>query len=525
MVRDAAGPARMQETLIASLLKPEAYSHPASAIEVLETHISWVVLTGPFAYKIKKAVKLDFLDFSTLQKRRHFCEEELRLNRRWAPELYLEVLPISGSVGDPVVDGEGRAIEYALKMVQFPQSSQLDKQLIAGLLRRRDLRALAESTAAFHREAPRLEFTTNANALTTVRQPMLDNFQPLRKVTGLKLVSRVEAWTSQNLLRLEAALIGRRKEGYVRECHGDLHLSNLVRMPAGIVAFDCVEFSAELRNIDVVSDIAFLVMDLVSRARQDLAFDFLNRYLECTGDYPGMDVLGLYVVYHCMIRAKVAAIRAGERSEEPQQEQDIEDVEHNLAVAARWIEAPPPRLIAMHGFSGSGKTWLSSQLMSQLPAIRIRSDIERKRFFGLDETAGSESKPGAGIYTDKATAETYAGVLDASERLLGAGFNVIVDASFLRRSERQLLFDLAGRLGIPFAFAETRATREELMRRLRARVQSGEDASEANIAVLQHQFEHADPLTAAERERTVVIETDATIDTGRIIKGLRRTAR
>ena len=179
----------------------------------------------------------------------------------------------------------------------------------------------------------------------------------------------------------------------------------------------------------------------------------------------------------------------------------------------------------MHGYSGSGKTWLSSQLMSQLPAVRIRSDIERKRRLGLEETEGTDSAPGSGIYTERARAGIYENLIETAERLLEAGFSVIVDASFLRRADRQLVFKLAERQAVAFAFVDTRADRDELRRRLRERVISGKDASEADISVLGYQFENADALDDAEREQTVAVASDATVDIGHIIKMLRRISR
>jgi hypothetical protein len=341
----------------------------------------------------------------------------------------------------------------------------------------------------------------------------------------MDLLTRVQKWTADSLRDLKPTLIQRRKDGFVRECHGDLHLANLVRLSNGIVAFDCVEFSAELRNIDVMSDIAFLVMDLVARARQDLGYVCLNRYLERTGDYSGLDVFGLYFVYHCMIRAKVAAIRSAERTKAEDREQDIAEVKHNLAVAARWIEARRRWLIAMHGYSGSGKTWVSSLLLSQLPAIRVRSDIERKRLAGLDETAGSDSKPGAGIYTDRARGDVYATLIDIAEGLLEAGFNVIIDASFLGQADRKLPAALAGRQGVCFAFVSTSADEAELLRRLQERAKSSKGASEADVDVLQFQFRHSEPLNSGERKKTVFVGTDKIVDAGRIIKALKRIQR
>ncbi len=342
-----AGNQTKQSELIASLLKPGAYRHPVASLELLETHISWVILTGTYAYKIKKSVKLDFLDFSTLRQRRHFCEEELRLNRRMAPQLYLDVVPICGNEKSPQVGGEGRAIEYALKMHQFRQSAQLDKQLDAGLLNENDMRDLAATIATYHRDAAVLDFSSDLDAVRQISAPQLDNFPTINSVADLKTTRRVREWTAQSLRDLERTLIERHKNGFVRECHGDLHLANLVRLSSGIVAFDCVEFSAALRNIDVISDVAFLAMDLVARARQDLAGIFVNRYLECTGDYSGMSVFGLYFVYHSMIRAKIAALRSGERHEAEGRLEDIAKLKHYLAVAIRWIDRPLPIVVGM----------------------------------------------------------------------------------------------------------------------------------------------------------------------------------
>lgn len=510
-----------QSRLIASLSQGTVFEHQVSSIEVIETHISWVILTGSFAYKIKKAVNLGFLDFSTLQRRKYFCEEELRLNRQWAPELYLEVVQVCGSQDRPSVAGEGVAIEYAVKMVQFPQGAQLDNQLHAGLLHEKDLYELAETVAGYHGNARIIEYADERESVKKVKVPMLDNFAPVARAIDMDLLTRVQKWTSTSLHELKPDLVKRRKNGFVRECHGDLHLANLVRLSRGIVPFDCVEFSADLRNIDVLSDIAFLVMDLVARARQDLAYAFLNRYLECTGDYDGMRVFGLYFVYHCMIRAKVAAIRSAGRSNAEERRHDIEGLKHNLAVAIRWIEAPAPRLLAMHGYSGSGKTWLSSQLMTQLPAIRLRSDVERKRLFGLDETASSDSKPGMGIYTGASSDRVYEVLLEKAERLLGAGFSVIVDASFLRGADRQSLAALADRQDLEHAILDTSAQRVALEQRLQKRRFGDKEASEADIEILEYQFDTADALTAAELERTVKIATDGDVDIGNVIKSHR----
>ena len=512
------GSGTTQTQLIAALQSSQPWPHPVADIEVVETHISWVLLTGSFAYKIKKAVKFEFLDFSSLELRRHFCDEELRLNRRWAPELYLEVVPICGSVSNPVIGGAGDAIEYAVKMVQFPQSAQLDHQLDADLLQEADLEQLAETVAGYHRNARIIEYGNDRDSVRKVRAPMLDNFSPLEKVIDMRLLSRVEEWTRNALRELKPALIQRRKDGFVRECHGDLHLANLARLPSGIAAFDCVEFSAELRNIDVISDIAFLFMDLVARARQDLAAVFLNRYLERTGDYAGMQVFGLYYVYHCMIRAKVAAIRSAEREDAVQHADDVDELKHNLAVAGRWIDRRPPRLIAMHGYSGSGKTWLSSQLLAKLPAIRLRSDIERKRLLKLAKSSDVNWLSASGRYTQRARAEIYQSLFESADILLQEGLNVIIDASFLRKADRKAAAALAKRREIPIVFVETHARDRELITRLRRRKAARTDASEADIDVLRYQVASADVLTDDELSSTVRIATDDEVDADSVVK-------
>ncbi|MGB5720609.1 MAG: hypothetical protein WBM34_07915 [Woeseiaceae bacterium] len=285
MADSARTPQIDQARLISALQSAAVYPHSVSSFQVVETHISWVILTGQFAYKIKKAVNLGFLDFSTLEQRRHFCEEELRLNSRWAPRLYVGLVSIKGSPDSPSLHDVGNdTIEYAVKMLQFPQSAQLDRQLEEGLLREDDLLVLAETIANKHEQARVIEYANDRESVGKVRAPILGNFAPVERAIDMDLLERVRLWTETTLKALKPALIQRRQEGFVRECHGDLHLSNLVRFDGDIVAFDCVEFSPDLRNIDVLSDIAFLVMDLIACARHDLAFAFLNRYLERTGD-------------------------------------------------------------------------------------------------------------------------------------------------------------------------------------------------------------------------------------------------
>ena len=511
MDKSGRGQERSQATLITSLQRADAYPHPVTDVRVLQTHISWVVLTGRFAYKIKKALKLDFLDFSTLELRRRFCHQELELNRRWAPELYLGVVPIGGSHDAPMIDGDGEPIEYAVKMLQFDQRQQLDKQLKQGLLSRDDVRAMAAAIAGYHERAEAIPHESDDATLSDVANPMRDNFPPLEGAVESAFLERVRDWTETELQRLTPTLLKRRTHGFVRECHGDLHLTNLVRLPSGIVAYDCVEFAPELRIMDVISDLSFLVMDLASRGRRDLAYVLLNRYLEIRGDYEGMRLLRLYVVYHCMIRAKVAAIRNTDRS--------LRELQHRVRATAGWIDTPPPMLIAMHGYSGSGKTWLSSRLLERLPAVRVRSDTERKRLHGLEERESSDSALGQGAYTESASARVYERLFQIGGDLLAEGFNVILDAAFLKREDRVRAASVADRCGAPFALVSTMADDNELLRRLSTR---GETVSEADSDVLRYQRETADPLHDSERGTVVAVATDRALDLDDTLDRLRK---
>jgi aminoglycoside phosphotransferase family enzyme/predicted kinase len=507
-----------EKLLVESLLHGRAYDHPVRDVRVLDTHISWVLLTGDYAYKIKKPVKLAFLDYSTLEKRKYYCELELELNRRWAPELYLDVVPISGSYDAPRVGGDGTPIEYAVKMREFPQDAQLDEQLEAGRLTEADMIDLAGTVASIHASIPACEAASPAECIAAIRQAMFDNFDFLQEGTDAEQIGKLLSWTRQGLDSCHEFMLARYESGFVRECHGDLYLKNLVRLPSGIVPYDCIEFSEELRNIDVISDVSFLIMDLVARDEIELAYAFTNRYLECTGDYEGVSVFSLYLVYHALIRAKIAAIRAIEREHESNRQHDIDEMNHYCSVALRWIDAARPRLVLMHGFSGSGKTWLSRQLMLRLPAIRLRSDIERRRLHGLRETEASSSAVAEGLYAAEERTDIYRRLADLAENMLEAGHTVIVDASFLARVERDRFHDLAKRAGADFAIVGTTTEQKELHRRLERRQRDGTDPSEADAAVLRYQLDHADAFGDDERDHVVEVATDEPVDVDTLVK-------
>ena len=487
---------RPDSSLVEALLRPEAFPHPADDIELMETHISWVVLAGDHAYKIKKPLVLDFLDFGTLDKRRHFCEEEIRLNRPWAPDIYVDVVAITGTPDAPQLDGEGKTLEYAVRMRRFDQDLRLDRQLGAGRLMVGDMKELGQNIAARHAAAQRPDRADRDRLTRQTIHYVWENFDHLGDIIDEEEFTFLHEWMAGELDRHEATLLQRFDDGFVRDCHGDLHLGNLVRLPSGITTFDCIEFNPDLRTTDVFADVGFLVMDLTEKGHPELAAHFLNRYLERSGDYEGVVLLDLFFVYRCLVRAKVAAIRSRERETAAERSADIREARDYCAMARRQATRGRPVLVIMCGLSGSGKTWLAERLMALLPAIRVRSDIERKRLFGFDETAETGSGIGTGIYSPEASAETYERLFTLADSLLTAGHHVVLDAAFLKSRQRVFARSVASSLGVDSVLVYAEAPVDVLRLRIEERARRKDEASEADLEVLEHQ------LAAAELPRS-----------------------
>ena len=494
---------------ILELLRPEAFPHPVGAIDLQETHISWVVRTGSFAYKIKKPVKLDFIDASTLARRRFLCEEELRLNRRLAPELYLDVMPVTRSQGKLVMGGSGTAVEYAVRMHQFESSDELPALLDHQGVDVEHMRALGETLAQFHakaavappKRAPERTQRMYDSVLGNLAQLLAHLDSPLPAAHLGHLVD----WTHERADALEPLLQMREASGFVRECHGDLHAANIVRLQGRLVPFDCIEFDPNLRWIDVMSDVAFLVMDLASHSRADLAFTLLSRYLELTGDYDGLRLLRFYAVYRALVRAKVDALTV---EKVPARAAEFRDrLQQRIRAAQTWTAPQRPALILMHGASGSGKSWLSDRLVPKLHAVRVRSDLERKRLAGIEVTASAAARVSEGIYTPQFSHRTYSRLADCAESCLHSGLSVIVDAAFLDTADRRLFRALAARLHVPCAIVSCEADPITLAQRVDDRARQQEDASDASLAVLDAQLREFQPFEPAEEQLVIHVAT------------------
>ena len=513
----------IDDSLVEALLGPDAFDHPADDIELIETHISWVILAGDFAYKIKKPLVLDFLDFGDLDKRRACCEEEIRLNKPWAPDIYIDVVPITQRDGRLHFGGDGEALEYAVKMRRFDQALRLDAQLAAGLLSVADMKELGRNIAERHAAAALPDRSDRERLVEQAKHFVRENFDHLEGVISDDDFMFLRSWTALELEKLDGVLWRRFDDGFVRDCHGDLHLGNLVRLPDGITTFDCIEFNPDLRYTDVFADVGFLTMDLIEKGRHDLSAHFLNRYLECSGDYDGVVLLDFYFVYRCLVRAKVAAIRSREREIITERDADIEEAQQYVDFARRQATKGPRALIMMCGLSGSGKSWVSERLMAELPAIRLRSDIERKRLFSITESEQSGSGIAAGIYSADANAATYEHIFGLASDLLAADHHVILDAAFLEVGQREGARRVAAKSGCASVLLNIHAPTEVLQERLRQRASAKSDVSEANLEVLEYQLAAADAVAAD--EDVIDVNNDAAVNIDAIAQLIRERAR
>jgi aminoglycoside phosphotransferase family enzyme/gluconate kinase len=483
------------EALVESLMDPDRWPAGGAERRRIDTHISTVVLAGDKAYKIKKPIDLGFLDFLSLQARHHCCREELRLNSRLAPQIYLDVIPIAGTIGHPVPEGSGEPIDWAVKMQRFDPDALLANP--AQPLTPQMISDLAVRIAAFHAAAR----STRDPAYGTPDKaygPMQQNFVQLRQYgMGGAQLDKLEQWTGSTFQRQRSLLERRHAAGHVREGHGDLHLGNIAVIDGAPVVFDAIEFNPALYWIDTISDVAFLTMDLHHRGRADLAGIFLDRYLQDSGDYQGLGLLRFYEVYRAMVRAKVAAIRQAQPEVTQEQHAALaSEIQGYLDLARQRSAAHSGGLLITHGVSGSGKSHATQQLPGLLPAVRIRSDVERKRLLDIDPRQAATA---ADAYSRQVTETTYARLAMLARQVIEAGHVAIADATFLRRAQRDRLRTLAEELQVPFVIIDCDVPTEVLRQRIRARRQQADNVSDADIEVMLAQQRSREPLTAAER--------------------------
>lgn len=475
-----------------ALLDPASYPHPCARIQLIETHISWVLLTGEYAYKLKKPVQFNFVDFSTLTRRERFCREEVRCNRAFAPELYLGLAAVVGSSAglNLEIETDGLApegvLEWAVRMRQFDPDLALDRLLDRGELKEDALDGFGRHLADLHAGLP-THLGEPAEVPVRMFGPVEDNFEEIGTTPLAGRYASAVTGALASARRIGEALRPlfdrRMTSGAVRECHGDLHLSNLALIDGTVTAFDCLEFNENLRWIDTMSDVAFLFMDCHFRGRTGLAYRFLDGYLDRSGDYDGARLLPYFAAYRSVVRAKVAALRWVQA---PDPEGETRFIDH-IRWAGRWLTRPTGRLILTMGLSGSGKSYLAARLLPLLPAVRLRSDVARKKLAGIGVLAESGSGIDTGLYDPARSDETFDYLIETAGALLLAGEHVIVDATFIDRSRRDRFVALAEGLGSRASILFCDAPASLLESRLASRKASGGDPSEADAEVLAWQ--------------------------------------
>ncbi len=498
------------KTLIDKLCHNGQFHDSPLTLQMIETHISWLILGQEYVWKFKKPVNFGFLDFSTLEKRRFFCEEELRLNQRFAPEIYLSVVSINYTPDGPMINAEGPALEYAVKMRRFPDKCLLQDLLDAGKLHTEVIEQLASVVADFHKNNTPLDPDRHYSGPQQIShwfEENIEKIQPLLNTQShIKQIQLLQTWGNGKIQQLQTLIEQRRNHGFIRECHGDLHLGNVAFINGKVTLFDCIEFNPELRWIDVISEIAFLVMDLLQQKQRLLAYRFLNRYLQLTGDYDGIPLLKYYLIYRALVRAKVAVLRL-HQSDEWQKRSIIDQYQSYADLATSIVKTYRPVLILTHGYSGSGKSTYAKALACAIGALHIRSDIERKRLSDLEELANSHSVAGGGIYTRQKTRATYQSLGRIAETILNSGFSVIVDATFVEEKQRNIFHRIAENCGADYRILSLEAPVSVLENRINQRLSDKKDASEADTEILHRQIRTADPLNVDELEHTLAIDT------------------
>jgi aminoglycoside phosphotransferase family enzyme/predicted kinase len=492
--------------LLNALSQPEAYPYVVAHVEVRQTHISLVFLAGPWVYKAKKPVQLGFLDFSTLERRHHFCQEEVRLNRRLAPSVYQGVVPVVRDGRGLRLEGEGEAVEWAVKMVRLPDDATLEQRLRCGEVGAEELRGLARRLAEFHAHAEAGEHIVAFGQWEVVARNARENFQQSEPLIGRTVhrdvFRRVQALTEAHLAELAPLIRRRAEQGHTRDTHGDLRLDHVYLTP-DVVILDCIEFNERFRFADPVADMAFLVMDLQYHGYRALARLFTEAYLEAAVDQEGRQLVPFYTAYRAVVRGKVEGLKLLE-SEVPDLDKQalLRQARAHWLLALLELEEPNQRpcLLLVGGAPGTGKSTLARGLAERAGFEVLRSDVVRKELAGV-RAVGRAAQD---IYTPDWTERTYAECLARALDLLFQGCRVLVDATFREERRRQGFHQAAREAGVPSLYLECRAPAEVVRERLRQR---RDDVSDADWEVYLNLVQSWEPASTETQQLTVIIDT------------------
>jgi uncharacterized protein len=490
-MKETAAPNADQTSVIALLRAPGTYPNAPVAVACHETHGAIVFVAGDFAYKIKRAVQFSYMDFSTVALRRSALERELELNRELAPDLYLDIAPICRDASGALhLGGPGTPIEWALRMRRFEQKNLLSAVVDRSGLTTRQTQQLADAVYESHRRAPPLVETNAENRVADIIAELVRDLRPFEAHLLQASAETLKTLAMHQFHRASPCLRRRGGAGFVRRCHGDLHLNNIVLWKNAPVLFDALEFNERLATTDTLYDLAFLLMDLEYRQHREAANRLLNRYVWRSADrldIGGLIALPLFLSLRSAIRCLVTMQRAEQTTGDDRAHLQ-EAARGRMALALRYLSPEPPRLVAIGGLSGTGKTTLAASLASRLGpspgALHLRTDLERKTMFGVAET--HRLPPEA--YNMDMSDKVYHVVLEKTDLALAAGQSVVVDAVYSKPEERSAVEAIAATRGVPFTGIWLTAPIDILVERVAAR--QG-DASDATPAVVQQQLRHA----------------------------------
>jgi aminoglycoside phosphotransferase family enzyme/predicted kinase len=503
--------------LLSAMQRPEFYPHRPPEVRLVQSHISYVFLAGEYVYKVKKPVRFSFLDFSSLPKRRHYCHEEVRLNRRLAGDTYLGVVAICERDGALFLGGEGdpAAIEFAVHMRRLPDDQMLDRLLERGQATAQMIERVAERMARFHEQADAgAEVTANGDP-SAIWCVLEDNYAGVRGFRGRTIAprddDRIQAFAARFLERQRALLLSRQLEGRIRDCHGDLHAEH-VCFTDGLVIYDCIEFNREFRHCDVASEVAFLAMDLDFHGQPGLAEHLLAAYESRTGDRQLRELVPFYQCYRAYVRGKVDSLKAAEEEvPEPERQVARESAARHFALAYRYTWAYSQSLVAVTGLSGTGKSTIASALHQRTGFPLLRSDLVRKQLAGVPPSRGGRTESATDLYTASQSTATYAELLARARSFLGSGRGVILDATFQRRADRDAVRALARELGVPALFVHCRCDEEEVRRRLAGRIHATDEPSDADWSVYLEQRRTYEPLGTDELAGCLEIDSTGVV--------------
>ncbi len=510
------------DLLIQNLQKAELFDHPVERFKLIETHISWVILTGEYCYKIKKPMNFGFLDFTTLEQRHTYCDKELELNQKLAPEIYLEVLPISGSEENPRLGEKDSVIEYAIKMREFSQNCLFDALLRQNQLHSAQMIDLAHELANFHEstssDSPEY-FGTPQQIFDPVEENFMQIGEMIKEPEDIQLMETVKNWSYETHKNLTPVFQKRRNTGFVKACHGDVHLGNITLYKDKPVIFDCIEFNESFRYTDTMADLGFLLMDLEEKNQSKFASIVLNTYMIHTGDYEGVKVLPFYCVYRAVVRAKIALFEYHQQTDPKEAQLRLDIYRKFMKLAQKFAKRKSPMLLLTHGFSGSGKSTLAKLLVENANFLQLRSDVERKRMQGIAVNASSHSGLYQDLYSETQTQKTYEYLLTLTKISLHTGFDTIVDATFQKQSQRKAFMEFAKKNNIPFCILHCEASMEKLLDWIQTRSDNTE-ISEANREVLLAQQDKFEPLTAEEISHCISINMENTLNPEIILRSI-----